>query len=305
MAPTNDFLPFCETFTGTNLLTQPDYITDGQRPIGNQPGVARSKLVNKALRQSTYIAAALAQYLSDSTGDNVLDDATPANVIATMVAAFRKPPTVQVFLAGAGTYTTPTGRVPAYLRIRMAGGGGGGGAGQTQSMAATAGGVSTFGTALLTANGGAAGALGASPTAGGASTVSAPATKLMALTGGSGGGVGYGATLYPMPGATGGSNPLGGAGGADSSPSGSSANVNASANTGGGGGGAGTTGSGIPVGNVTGSGGGAGGYLEAIITGTLAATYAYACGAGGVGATGSINGGNGGSGIIIVEEFYQ
>jgi hypothetical protein len=49
---TNEILRFAETDTGTNLLTQSEYAADSQRPIGNQPGVARSKLVNKALRLS-------------------------------------------------------------------------------------------------------------------------------------------------------------------------------------------------------------------------------------------------------------
>jgi microcystin-dependent protein len=90
-APTNDFLPFCPTNTGTNLLTQGEYATSPYLPIGNQPGVASSKLVNKALRQATYIASQIAQFLSDKTGDDILDNATPAQIQATMDKVWPSP----------------------------------------------------------------------------------------------------------------------------------------------------------------------------------------------------------------------
>jgi len=46
---TNNFLPFSPTDTGTNLLTQVEYAAATDRTIGNQPGVASSKLNNKAI----------------------------------------------------------------------------------------------------------------------------------------------------------------------------------------------------------------------------------------------------------------
>lgn len=101
----NDFVPFCPTDTGTNLLTQADYLTDPQLTIGNQPGVARSKLVNKALRQATVIASQLAQLNANITGASPLDDGTTAALIGQFTAAFApKLPTVQRFLTGSGTY---------------------------------------------------------------------------------------------------------------------------------------------------------------------------------------------------------
>ena len=60
--------------------------------------------------------------------------------------------TVQVFTSGSGTYTTPAGCKAIW--VRCVGGGGGGGGTGTSPAAATAGGNTTFGTALLTANGG-------------------------------------------------------------------------------------------------------------------------------------------------------
>ena len=77
---TNEILPFAETDTGTNLLTQAAYLADSQRPIGNQPGVARSNLVNKALRQTSLIAAGVAQFLADTQANNITDSRTPAEI---------------------------------------------------------------------------------------------------------------------------------------------------------------------------------------------------------------------------------
>ena len=86
---TNEILQFAETDTGTNLLTQAEYLADAQRPIGNQPGVARSKLVNKALRQSSLIAAAVAQFIADNQANNVVDTADPADIADWIEAAVR------------------------------------------------------------------------------------------------------------------------------------------------------------------------------------------------------------------------
>ena len=84
---TNEILRFAETDTGTNLLTQAEYLADSQRPIGNQPGVARSKLVNKALRQASLIAAGLAEYIADNQANNITDALTPRNIADYLQAA--------------------------------------------------------------------------------------------------------------------------------------------------------------------------------------------------------------------------
>jgi len=86
---TNEILQFAETDTGTNLLTQAEYLADSQRPIGNQPGVARSKLVNKALRQSSLIAAGIAEFLADNQANNITDSLTPQNIADYMIAVVR------------------------------------------------------------------------------------------------------------------------------------------------------------------------------------------------------------------------
>lgn len=83
----NEILPFAGTDTGTNLLTQTEYNADSQRPIGNQPGVARSKLVNKVLRQTSLIAAAIAQYFANRQSNDIVDSLTPATLAGYMLNA--------------------------------------------------------------------------------------------------------------------------------------------------------------------------------------------------------------------------
>lgn len=77
---TNEILPFSGTDTGTNLLTQAEYSADAQRPIGNQAGIARSKLVNKVLKQTSLMAAGLAEFLADNQAVNVTDALTAQNI---------------------------------------------------------------------------------------------------------------------------------------------------------------------------------------------------------------------------------
>ncbi|CAB4150065.1 hypothetical protein UFOVP558_70 [uncultured Caudovirales phage] len=84
----NNILPFAPTDTGTNLLTQVEYAAAADRTIGNQPGVASSKLVNKAIRQSAFMASQLAQYIADKLAGSVLDDGDTAALLAQFNSAF-------------------------------------------------------------------------------------------------------------------------------------------------------------------------------------------------------------------------
>jgi hypothetical protein len=85
--PTNDFLKFSETDIVTNLLTQAEYLADTQRLIGNQPGIARSKLVNKALRQSSLITSSVAQLIADVAGQDVLDTGANTEILKDLLAS--------------------------------------------------------------------------------------------------------------------------------------------------------------------------------------------------------------------------
>lgn len=86
---TNEILQFASTNTGTNLLTQAEYTADAQRTTGNQPGIARSKLVNKALRQASLVAAGLAEFIADYQANNVTDSLTPQNIADYLLAAIQ------------------------------------------------------------------------------------------------------------------------------------------------------------------------------------------------------------------------
>lgn len=87
---TNEILVFASTDTGTNLLTQAEYTADAQRTTGNQPGIARSKLVNKALRQAATMSAGVAEFIADYQTNNVTDSATPQNISDWMADAVRQ-----------------------------------------------------------------------------------------------------------------------------------------------------------------------------------------------------------------------
>lgn len=87
MVPTNDFLPVA-TSVGANVESQAAYAADATRTLGQQPGVASSAFNNKALRQAAWIAATLAQFLANTTGNNVLDDTNQAALLATMALAW-------------------------------------------------------------------------------------------------------------------------------------------------------------------------------------------------------------------------
>jgi hypothetical protein len=105
MPGTNDFLPFCGTDNGTNMLSIVNYTADAQRGIGNQPGIARSPLVNRAMRQASFIASALAQLIANTTNLNVVD----AGVATTDLQA-----QLMSAIMGGG-YVADSGAVNAYV----------------------------------------------------------------------------------------------------------------------------------------------------------------------------------------------
>lgn len=69
----NDFLPFA-TDVGANVVTQAEYLASDYVGTGRQAGVLPSAVYNKIARQGNFMAAALAQYIVDQTGLDVLDD---------------------------------------------------------------------------------------------------------------------------------------------------------------------------------------------------------------------------------------
>lgn len=94
----NNFLPFANVDSGTNLLTQAEYAADSQRTSGNQPGIGRSKLANKAMRQSSLLTAALGKFIADRQGADVVDTLTPDDLVILLLNALR----------GGAVFTTPS-----------------------------------------------------------------------------------------------------------------------------------------------------------------------------------------------------
>ncbi|QWI83329.1 hypothetical protein AIQ04_014160 [Salmonella enterica subsp. enterica serovar Enteritidis] len=85
----NDFKPFA-TGKGANVTSQPDWEALPALLSGFTAGKASSAQVNKALRQASFIAVALAQYTASKSGKDVLDDGDLSGFIAKMSAAFGK-----------------------------------------------------------------------------------------------------------------------------------------------------------------------------------------------------------------------
>ena len=102
-SPSNQIYPFCPTDTGSNLDSLSTYPTDATN--GNQPGVASSQLNNRALRQGTYLATEFAQYMVNKNNTDVLDNATPAQLLSNIKGAFEfLLPIETIFSSGSGTF---------------------------------------------------------------------------------------------------------------------------------------------------------------------------------------------------------
>lgn len=214
-------------------------------------------------------------------------------------------PTVQKFLTGSGTYTTPSGVL--YLVVKMVGAGAGGSGSDDNNTSAgdgTDGTDTTFGTAFLVAGGGQAGTHNNNPPLGGVGGIgdldTADGMVFDGEDGGDGAQVVSTSSAIPI-GGKGGASVFGGAGAAVGN---ARAGKNAKANTGSGGSGGGCFNS---AGSQGGTGGGAGAYVEAILQ-SPSATYSYSVGVKGTGGAAGSNGyagGDGADGMIIVEEYYQ
>lgn len=86
---TNNFKPFA-TAANANVVSQADWEARPALLSGFTSGKAASAEVNKAIRQASFIAAALAQYTANKSGQDVLDDADLNGFIAKMTTAFGK-----------------------------------------------------------------------------------------------------------------------------------------------------------------------------------------------------------------------
>ena len=90
--PTNDFYEFA-TSSAAYVESLPDYLADVERTAGQQSGIARAELNNRALRQGSAMAAAIGSFMT-AQGYDALDDgdtATRAADFAAAVAALIQP----------------------------------------------------------------------------------------------------------------------------------------------------------------------------------------------------------------------
>lgn len=86
---TNNFKPFA-TAANANVMSQTDWEALPALLSGFMAGKASSAQVNKAIRQASFIAAALAQYTANKSGQDVLDNGDLNGFITKMAAAFGK-----------------------------------------------------------------------------------------------------------------------------------------------------------------------------------------------------------------------
>ncbi|AJK46303.1 hypothetical protein [Burkholderia plantarii] len=97
----NDFKAFA-TGDDANVLSQQDYEALVARSSGFQSGIAQSAQMNKVLRQSSIMAAALAQFTADYSGQSSIDDGTIAALEANVVAAIRNATKASILLVDRG-----------------------------------------------------------------------------------------------------------------------------------------------------------------------------------------------------------
>ncbi|HBB7874270.1 TPA: hypothetical protein KCN24_003902, partial [Escherichia coli] len=148
---TNDFKPFA-TGSGANVLSQADYDALSARTTGFLSGKASSAQVNKALRQASTIAAVVAQFISDNSGDDTLDNGNLPTLLASLESALLKssPGRLQniVIFTANGTYTPSPGTKHVKVIVTGGGGGGGGCQGTSGSESVSGGGGGAGGTAI-------------------------------------------------------------------------------------------------------------------------------------------------------------
>ncbi|WP_175908352.1 hypothetical protein [Burkholderia sp. BCC1640] len=82
----NNFKPFA-TAGAANVMAQADYESLAALLTGFQSGTAQSQQLNKVWRQSSIMAAVLAQFIVDLTGQDAIDDGTTATLLANLKMA--------------------------------------------------------------------------------------------------------------------------------------------------------------------------------------------------------------------------
>lgn len=79
--PVNNFKPFAIA-SGSNVTSQTEWEGLIALSTGFTAGLARADQINKALRQGTVMASVLAQFMAETTGEDVLDDGDTAKLVS-------------------------------------------------------------------------------------------------------------------------------------------------------------------------------------------------------------------------------
>lgn len=106
----NNIVPFAQGGSA-NVPTQAAYVADAQRPLGNQPGVARADFNNKALLQASSIAVGIAQYLADLQGTDITDQLSASALSALMNLAVRTTGGTRVINAATSLTAADAGQI--------------------------------------------------------------------------------------------------------------------------------------------------------------------------------------------------
>lgn len=105
--PNNQFKPFAAG-SGANVLSQTEYeALTGILANGFSSGTAVSAQLNKVWRQSSIMAAVLAQFIVDESGQDAQDDGTTATLLANLKTGIN-------IMVSAGT--SPAGSVSFFAR---------------------------------------------------------------------------------------------------------------------------------------------------------------------------------------------
>lgn len=86
--PTNEYLPFA-VGGAANIETQANFAAASSTTNGFQTGIAPAKNMNKAYRQSSVVASAIAQAICDTLGVDMLDDGNVTNFKTQFIAMLR------------------------------------------------------------------------------------------------------------------------------------------------------------------------------------------------------------------------
>lgn len=107
--PTNDFKTVADGGSA-NVLSQAAYTAlTSFLDNGFSTGIVPSNQFNKVLRQASVMSFVLAQFIANQSGNDVLDNGTPATILANLLQA------VQVTANAQDDYITDTGSGNAYV----------------------------------------------------------------------------------------------------------------------------------------------------------------------------------------------